>query len=173
MTHPPPRPHAPRTPFSTGTRYAVLSLVFMAEDGAYHMARELAERLAFPLPYLAKVLKHLRQVGILESLRGPGGGFRLARSPQAITLRQVVMAMEGESLARLCPLGLRTCCEAMPCPFCILLAPAFTQLMTQLTGLTLRDLSPEKGDKNHEQGGRKRFRILLSFPYHRDSATGI
>lgn len=140
MSHPKPRSHSPRTLFSVSTRYALLALASLPEDGTYRMARGLAEGLAIPFYYLAKILKRLRQVGILESLTGPSGGFRLARPPAGITLQEVVTAFEGDTGLSLCPLGRRNCRDATPCPFCALLGPAFREMVRGLARMSLRDL---------------------------------
>jgi len=140
MSHPKPRFHSPRTLFSVSTRHALLALAALPEDGTYRMARGLAEGLAIPFYYLAKILKRLRQVGILESLTGPSGGFRLARPSAGITLQEVVDAFEGDSGLSLCPLGRRNCRDAAPCPFCAMLGPGFREMVRHLARMSLRDL---------------------------------
>lgn len=56
---------------------------------------ELADRSRIPMPTVAKVLKQLTRAGIVESLRGARGGYRLSRSAAAITVREVITALEG------------------------------------------------------------------------------
>ncbi len=133
---------APRTPFSLSTGYAVLALAALPEDGSYRMVRELGTQLGFPLPYLAKVLKRLRKMGLLESLRGPRGGFRLLRPLHQIALVEVVSAMDGNPVSRSCPLGQHACRLTAPCPFCKLWAPAFRRLLAALAQVSVGDLPP-------------------------------
>lgn len=140
MSHPKPRSQGPRTLLSVSTRYALLALVSLPEDGTYRMARGLADGLAIPFFYLAKILKRLRQAGILESLKGPSGGFRLARPSTGITLYEVVVAFEADTGLSLCPLGRRTCQDTSPCPFCSMLGPGFREGMKNLFQTSLRDL---------------------------------
>jgi Rrf2 family protein len=71
--------------FSTATGYALQTLAALPEDGGYHLARSLAKQLNLPGPYLAKILQSLVQAGILESVRGPKGGFRLAKPAHTVT----------------------------------------------------------------------------------------
>jgi len=59
--------------------------------------REIARRQGLPAPYLEKLLIALRQAGIVRSVRGPHGGYQLARSPAEISLGQVLEAV-GESV---------------------------------------------------------------------------
>ena len=76
--------------FSTATAYALQALAALPEDGSYTLAKDLSQELALPGPYLAKILQSLAQSSILESLRGPKGGFRLARPAHRITVGDVV-----------------------------------------------------------------------------------
>ena len=65
-------------------------------------AAGLAERAGLEIPTVAKVLKPLAQAGLVEGFRGAAGGYRLARDAGAITLVDIVEAMEG-------PLGMTEC----------------------------------------------------------------
>jgi Rrf2 family iron-sulfur cluster assembly transcriptional regulator len=57
--------------------------------------RDIAERTGLPQPYLEQILLALKGAGLVRSKRGVGGGYVLARSPEAITLGQIVSAVEG------------------------------------------------------------------------------
>lgn len=85
-----------RTKAST---YAILALVEIAKRGTGRrvgaQAADIARSLHLPGAYAAKVLTQLARAGILQSDRGPRGGFRLARLPEAIDLLQVVEAVDG------------------------------------------------------------------------------
>ena len=59
--------------------------------------------------HLAKVLQRLARAGLVESTRGPHGGFSLARSPEQITLLEVYEAIEGPLEETACLLGLEKC----------------------------------------------------------------
>ncbi len=60
-----------------------------------HTGVELAERTHSPAPTVAKLLKTLTRGGLLDSLRGAHGGYRLARSPERISVADVIGALEG------------------------------------------------------------------------------
>lgn len=126
--------------FSTSTAYALQALAVLPEDGTYRLAKDLSEDLALPGPYLAKILQTLAQDGILESLRGPKGGFRLARPAHRITVGDVVAAMEGPEAFVGCVMGFPECREDNPCP----LHDAWTQVKahmdSSMTQSTIRDL---------------------------------
>ncbi len=85
------------------TDYATVVLTALAsEPGTVLSAAGLAERAGLEIPTVAKVLKPLAQAGLVEGFRGATGGYRLARAPGAISLFEIVEAMEG-------PLGMTEC----------------------------------------------------------------
>ena len=97
---------------STRGRYALRILVDLAEHRpeAYVTLRELAERQEISEKYLESIVKELVRVGILEGLRGKGGGYRLGREPEQISVLEVLERMEG-TLAPVACLGP----EGKPC----------------------------------------------------------
>ena len=154
MNHPQPGCPHPRSLFHAPTRYALQALVRMPHDETYSLARHLATDLGLPGPFLAKILQTLAQAGILESHRGPAGGFRLYRSAEAISLREIVQAMEGPEPFEACLLGHADEAGDCHCP----VRPAWDALQNLLTTVlaetSLRDLqetqhrppSPEDSD---------------------------
>ena len=76
----------------------------------------LAEALGVPRNYLSKILHQLARSGVLASARGPHGGFQLAAPPAAISLAEVVGAVEPQRFERRCLLGRPECSDANPCP---------------------------------------------------------
>jgi Rrf2 family cysteine metabolism transcriptional repressor len=87
---------------SAKSRYAVRALVELAlEAGHAHPVRvgDLAARRGIPEQFLEQVFSALRRAGVLKSFRGVGGGFIFARDPAAITVLQVVEALDGLAAA--------------------------------------------------------------------------
>jgi Rrf2 family iron-sulfur cluster assembly transcriptional regulator len=75
--------------------YSVLAAVELAKDhpaGKALCVRELAGRTGVPEGFLVQILQTLRRAGIVESVRGAGGGFRLAAAPQDISVGKVLRA---------------------------------------------------------------------------------
>src|ERR1044071_672099 len=58
-------------------------------------ATEIAQRQGIPEPYLEQLLLALRRAALVRSYRGPGGGYTLTRPPAAISLADIVAALEG------------------------------------------------------------------------------
>ena len=78
------------------TDYATVVLTALAaRSEAVLSASELAELAGLETPTVSKVLKPLAQAGLVEGFRGVNGGYRLARPATAITLIEIVEAMEG------------------------------------------------------------------------------
>jgi Rrf2 family iron-sulfur cluster assembly transcriptional regulator len=82
---------------STKTRYGVRAVF----DIAYHnqgrptQARDIARRQDVPLRYLEQIFQELRRAHLVEAKRGPKGGYFLSRAPEAITLGDVIRAVQG------------------------------------------------------------------------------
>jgi Rrf2 family protein len=81
--------------------YAVVMLTAAARRGgdgagdARLTATLLADETGVPLPTAQKLMGRLAAAGLLTSARGAGGGFRLARDPRAISLAEIIEAVEG------------------------------------------------------------------------------
>jgi Rrf2 family iron-sulfur cluster assembly transcriptional regulator len=78
---------------------ALLSLALRDDLSAPVSVRDLAERTGLPQPYLEQILLSLKGVGLVRSKRGVGGGYVLARSAEAITLAEIVAAVDGPIVA--------------------------------------------------------------------------
>lgn len=73
----------------------VLMTALAAEPGRLQTSQELAAGTRLATPTVAKLLKLLGKAGLVESLRGAHGGYRLARAPERITVADIVSALEG------------------------------------------------------------------------------
>ena len=79
------------------TDYSIVimtNMVIKDEKGMYN-AKELAEATGMPLPTVTRILKMLSNAKLLESQRGPQGGYSLTRSAKEISVAEVIEAMEG------------------------------------------------------------------------------
>ncbi len=78
---------------------ALLSLTLHTEEGGPTSVRDIAERTGLPQPYLEQILLALKGAGLVRSKRGVGGGYVLARDPGAVTLGDIVSAVDGPIVA--------------------------------------------------------------------------
>lgn len=100
------------------TLHAVTALAALAQlpEGAYSGAAEVADQIGAPRNYLGKLLKTLADVGLVESQKGKGGGFRLARDSRSISLYEVADPIERVSRWSGCFLGQSQCSSEVACP---------------------------------------------------------
>ena len=78
------------------TDYALVALSHLAaRPGDLSSARSIASNSGVPLPVLTNILKLLAHAGVVESERGANGGYRLAKSPDAISVDTIITAIEG------------------------------------------------------------------------------
>jgi Rrf2 family protein len=82
--------------------YGVFDLAFHGGDRCVAL-QEVGTRQAIPARYLEQIFQKLRRAGIVHARRGPGGGYRLARSAEWITLADLVVAIQGRALRRTDP----------------------------------------------------------------------
>jgi Rrf2 family protein len=110
------------------TEYGLIALVHMADRvgrssgsgrDAVVSVREISERYPIPRRLLAEVLKDLAHAGLVESQRGATGGYALTRSPDELTLAEIVTALEGSPALTSCEShdGAHDTCGVVPvCP---------------------------------------------------------
>ena len=78
------------------TDYAIRVMLFMAQhNGEVSAGEAAAKELGMTYSYFNKVARKIRMAGFLESVKGPGGGYRIAKNPANITLYDIVTVMEG------------------------------------------------------------------------------
>ena len=102
---------------SQTAEYALRASLWIAEhpDRAPVRVGDLAEALNIPQNYLSKTLHLLARAGVLQSMRGRQGGFRLARPAARTPLIDIVQPFERLGDSRTCLLGRAVCSDATPC----------------------------------------------------------
>lgn len=105
--------------FSKTCEYAMRSVFFIAHrtaSGSRVGIKEIASGIDSPEHFLAKILQDLSRKGIVQSAKGPNGGFYMDAAALKRPLSDVVEAVDGNSLFTGCGLGLEHCSETNPCP---------------------------------------------------------
>ena len=92
---------------STKGRYAVMAMADLARRQAESVERavalsDIAARQEISLSYLEQLFARLRRQGLVQSHRGPGGGYRLARAASATTIAEIVLAVDEPLRATRC-----------------------------------------------------------------------
>ncbi|MCL6524525.1 MAG: Rrf2 family transcriptional regulator [Thermoflavifilum sp.] len=117
--------------FSKSCEYAIRAVIYIAHqsrNGKKVSIREVAQGIDSPLHFIAKILQYLSKRNIIQSTKGPNGGFYLDKRAMKQTLEDVVIAMDGDQVFEGCALGLRYCSESRPCP----LHEEFKQIREQI-----------------------------------------
>ena len=137
------------------TRYALRSLLFLAEEqgGAPVQLARIAESQRVPPKYLELIMIDLKKAGLVKSVRGPKGGYRLARESEQISFGEIVRSMEG-------PIALVSCASVnfyAPCGDChdeatCAIRRAFTIMRDQSTAV-LDSISLAQGAEWEERLG--------------------
>ncbi len=104
---------------SQTARYALIILGYLAERAeTWCPVGEIASATCIPPNYLSKILNRLAKEGLVASLKGWGGGFRLHPAATSRPIRDVIRIMEGggSDAIQECMFGLPRCDESTPCP---------------------------------------------------------
>jgi Rrf2 family protein len=105
--------------FSKTCEYAIRAMIFIAqksEHGVKIGIKGISKGINAPEHFIAKILQDLSRKGLVQSAKGPNGGFFLEKELKTTTLADIVKALDGDKLFTGCALGLRSCSEKKPCP---------------------------------------------------------
>jgi len=120
------------------TDYGIRALIYLANAPQTHAkASEIGAAMGIPIGFLQQVLQELQRARLVTSRSGPSGGYTLARAPQAITIRQVVEALEGPLEPGECALRGGPCHWEDVCALHWVWSAARTALCEQLEAATL------------------------------------
>ena len=129
--------------FSKSFSYAIRAIIYLARKENEKMRvqlDEIAESLAIPRFFLAKVMNRLVKEGLLTSVKGHGGGFCINDQTMGLTLGRLLESM-GEMLPmQNCLLQLGACDAAHPCAVHHRVAPLRAEWLALLNAITIRDL---------------------------------
>lgn len=78
--------------------------------------KEISKEINAPEHFIAKILQELCRNGLLQSSKGPTGGFYLNAKSQQVSLMEIAKVIDGDNLFYGCALGLNACSEKKPCP---------------------------------------------------------
>jgi len=128
--------------YSNACEYAIRGMTYLARSPKeLHLAREIAEREEIPYFFLSKILQTLAKAGLLKSIKGRGGGFQLAKSPEKITLYDIKVCIDGAADLDACAVGLSRCSDKQPCPLHDTFKPLRASIRSYLKETSLADMS--------------------------------
>ena len=126
---------------TTKGRYAVTAMLDLAlhyEEGPITLA-DISQRQGISLSYLEQLFAKLRRKGLVDSTRGPGGGYRLSRIPAEIPVADVIIAVDEKLETTRCG-GLGNCQEDERCLTHDLWTELSDQIYNFLSGISLGNL---------------------------------
>lgn len=150
---------------TTKGRYAVTAMLDLAlrhEKGSVTLA-DIARRQGISLSYLEQLFAKLRRSGLVDSVRGPGGGYNLARAPGEISVAEIIVAINENIDATRCG-GERNCQGDEPCLTHELWEELSVRIHEFLKSITLADLvsKPDVQQVALRQEGRSHIPIAIS-----------
>ena len=143
--------------FSVSIEYAIHGLIYLARAGSEKtvLLADIAAAVKVPKEYMRKIFQTLTRAGLVTGRRGAGGGYRLGRPAEEVTLRDIVEAVEGSLPVYGC-LHLRRQCEiALSCPVQKSFEAAREKMAEVLQGTTLEGLTREVAENRREHSWLK------------------
>lgn len=105
--------------FSKTCEYAIRSMIYISQkskDGLRVGVKQVAESIDAPEHFIAKILQELSRKKLVQSMKGPNGGFYLEDIDFKTSLADIVIAIDGNNIYNECVLGLKACSQKNPCP---------------------------------------------------------
>lgn len=136
---------------TTKGRFAVTAMIDLAlrhEEGPVALAG-ISERQKISLSYLEQLFGKLRRRELVESVRGPGGGYLVARPLESITVAQIIQAVDEPMDATQCA-GMQNCMDDKPCMTHELWTSLNQCIQEYLQGVTLQSLVQLQRAKEHD-----------------------
>lgn len=132
---------------SKSCEYGIKATLFIAQNsqsGQRVSLKEIATAIESPAAFTAKILQTLAKGNIIDSTKGPNGGFEIKKEQlPKINLKQIVQTIDGNRLFDGCALGLNVCNEKKPCPLHNDFVLIRNQLNKTLTSSNLLNVSTD------------------------------
>lgn len=133
--------------FSKACEYGIKAAVFIAVKSQQESRvglNEIAREINSPLAFTAKILQQLSRSQIVDSVKGPTGGYEISTQKAGeITLSKIVFAIDGDSVYKGCGLGFANCDENQPCSVHHQFKSIRNELKQMLETTSLLDLSKD------------------------------
>lgn len=131
--------------FSKACEYAIRATIYIADQssrGRRVGIKDISKEIDSPEAFTAKILQQLSKTQIIDSVKGPNGGFAIeVEKMSKIKLSQVVSAIDGDSVYKGCGLGFKQCSEKQPCPVHDKFKVVRDELKKMLESTTILELS--------------------------------
>lgn len=135
---------------STKGRYALRFMLDLADhgDGRYVPLKEISGRQGISLKYLEQIVAQFGKLGMLESVRGPQGGYRLARAPREYTIGEILRYAEGDLAPVAClEQAVNTCPRQAECATLPFWQGLYQVINDYVESVTLEDLLEQQRER--------------------------
>jgi Rrf2 family protein len=128
---------------SKACTYGLLASFYVAKQSnkGYVSIRDMSDDLNISFHFLTKILQKLTASGLMQSHKGPKGGVSLTREARLISLKEIVLTIDGDAVFTQCVLGLPGCGHQKPCPIHHEWAPVRDNFLKMMANTTLADSS--------------------------------
>ena len=137
---------------STRGRYSIRILLDLAEHDyeGYIPMKEVAKRQEISMKYVERMMPDLKRAGLIDSTHGTGGGYRLSKSPEEITLWEILLLVEGDMAPVACLQKSAAICDrAAECKTLPVWKGYYEMTQKYFTGITLADLMKVRTEHNY------------------------
>ena len=130
--------------FSKSCEYAIKAMIFVAQKSKAEVrvgVKDIAKGIDAPEHFIAKILQDLGKKRLVNSVKGPNGGFYMDQINLKSSIADVVKAIEGDGIYKDCVIGLKLCSEKNPCPVHFEFKEIKKNLITMLEENTIADFN--------------------------------
>jgi len=135
--------------FSKACEYGIRAVLFIAQESIKDRRvslKEITRQIDSPDAFTAKILQKLARAEVVQSIKGPSGGFEIySRDLQHLKLSSIVDAIDGDSIYKGCGLGLKDCNANKPCPVHNEFAKVRDELKRMLETTSVLELATQIG----------------------------
>ena len=132
--------------FSKTCQYALQAVLYIGARSVENRnvgLKEIADSQEIPSHFLSKILQDLVKRDILDSIKGPNGGFFFNKSPKQLKLIKIVELIDGTSIWDRCGIGLKSCSDQNPCPVHHQFKELKANIKSMLTEKSVADLASD------------------------------
>jgi Rrf2 family transcriptional regulator, iron-sulfur cluster assembly transcription factor len=148
---------------TTKGRFAVTAMLDLAlnEDAKPVTLAGISERQSISLSYLEQLFSRLRRQGLVTSVRGPGGGYRVAKAHSEISVSHIISAVDELIDATQCG-GKEDCHDTGRCMTHDLWASLNSKILDYLSGVTLGQLVENQRQNSSQYGGSQFSEVVFA-----------
>lgn len=131
--------------FSKACEYGIRAVIIIesySKNNKKIGIKEICNGINAPEPFTAKILQNLRKLDIINSTKGPNGGFFIEEGKD-IKLIDIVLAIDGNKIITKCGLGIKECSELKPCPIHADFKPIRESLKQVLEKTSVRQITED------------------------------